>query len=125
MKKLLAASGFAIVLLSAGAIALEDGPFTADQARGGRPLYSANCAGCHGARLEGAGEAPPLAGASFMAAWGNRPAAELYNLVKTSMPYGNGNSLDAATYRSIIAYVLAFNGAKPGNSALAGTETAS
>jgi alcohol dehydrogenase (cytochrome c) len=86
-------------------------------------LYSANCAGCHGARLEGAGEAPPLAGASFMAAWGNRPAAELYNLVKTSMPYGNGNSLDAATYRSIIAYVLAFNGAKPGDGALAGTET--
>ena len=28
------------------------------------------------------------------------------------MPYGNGNSLDADTYRRIVAYVLAANGAK-------------
>ena len=41
------------------AIALEAEPFTADQARSGAALYAANCAGCHGARLQGAGEAPP------------------------------------------------------------------
>jgi len=122
MKKLLATSVLAVALASVAALALEDGPFTADQARGGAASYAANCAGCHGARLQGAGEAPPLAGASFMAAWGNRTTEEFYNLIKTSMPYGNGNSLDAATYRSITAYVLTYNGAKAGNTALAGTE---
>jgi alcohol dehydrogenase (cytochrome c) len=125
MKKPLAIS--ALVVLSAaamaGAVALENGPFTADQARSGAALYAANCAGCHGARLQGAGEAPPLAGSSFMAAWGNRSTEEFYNLIKTSMPYGNGNSLDAATYRSIVAYVLTANGASAGNNALAGNET--
>jgi alcohol dehydrogenase (cytochrome c) len=123
MKKLLATSVFAAALLGASAIALENGPFTADQAGGGRALSVANCAGCHGARLQGAGEAPPLAGTTFMAAWGNRSTQELYNLVKASMPYGNGNSLDAATYRSIVAYVLSANGAKPGAVALTGNET--
>ena len=123
MKKLLAVFVATVALVSAAAIALEAGPFTAEQSRSGAALYGANCAGCHGARLQGAGEAPPLAGASFMAAWGNRSTEELYNLVKTSMPYGNGNSLDVATYRGIVAYVLAANGAKPGNSALMGNET--
>jgi hypothetical protein len=61
---------------------------------------------CHGATLAGAGEAPPLAGSTFLAAWGNRTTEEFYNLVKASMPYGNGNSLDADTYRRIVAYVL-------------------
>ena len=114
MRKLLALSVITAALVSAGAVALENGPFTAEQAGGGRALFVANCAGCHGGRLQGAGEAPPLAGTTFMAAWGKRSTAELYNLVKASMPYGNGNSLDAATYRSIIAYVLSANGAKPG-----------
>ena len=72
--------------------------------------------------MQGAGEAPPLTGAGFMAAWGNRSTEEFYNLIKSSMPYGNGNSLDAATYRSITAYVLAANGAKPGNNVLVGNE---
>ena len=123
MKKILATSVFATALISVAAIALEEGPFTAEQARGGAALYAANCAGCHGPQLQGAGEAPPLAGASFMAAWGNRSTGELYNLVKASMPYGNGNSLDVATYRSIVAHVLAANGAKPGNIAMVGNET--
>ncbi|HYS45580.1 MAG TPA: PQQ-binding-like beta-propeller repeat protein, partial [Rhizomicrobium sp.] len=122
MKKLLAASVACVALLGASAIALENGPFTAEQSRGGRALYVANCAQCHGPELKGAGEAPPLAGTTFIAAWGNRSTEELYNLVKASMPYGNGNSLEPDTYRRIVAYVLAANGAKPGNIAMVGNE---
>jgi len=124
MNKLLGISVLAAALLSASAIALENGPFTADQSGAGRGLYAAHCAACHGPDLKGAGEAPPLAGISFMAAWGNRSVDELYNLAKASMPYGNGNSLDADTYRKIVAYVLLANGAKPGGAALAGNEAA-
>jgi alcohol dehydrogenase (cytochrome c) len=98
------------------------GPFTGQQAQSGRGAYVANCAACHGNDLKGAGEAPALAGTSFMGAWGDRSAADLYNMVKASMPYGNGNSLDAATYRSIIAYVLSANGANAGTEAFTGGE---
>ena len=103
MKKIFATSAVATVLLGASALALENGPFVADQAQAGRALYVASCAGCHGPELKGAGEAPPLTGASFLAAWGNRSTDEFYNLIKTSMPYGNGDSLDAETYRRIAA----------------------
>ncbi len=123
MKTLLAVSAAGIALLGASALALEDGPFVPDQARAGRALYVANCAGCHGPELKGAGEAPPLAGTTFMAAWGERSTEELYNLIRFSMPYGNGDSLDADTYRRIVAYVLFANGAKPGAIAMVGNET--
>ncbi len=73
-----------------------------------------------------AGEAPPLAGTTFMAAWGNRSTEELYNLVKASMPYGNGNGLDdEMRIVRIIAYVLAANGAKPGDISMTGNESGS
>ena len=123
MKKLAAASVMGVALLGATASALEDGPFTLAQATAGRTAYAASCAVCHGPQLRGAGEAPALVGTSFMAAWGNRSAGELYSLIQASMPYGNGNSLEPAAYRNIVAFVLASNGAKPGNSALAGNET--
>jgi alcohol dehydrogenase (cytochrome c) len=122
MKKILAASVAVAALLGVSAYALDNGPFVQDQAQAGRALYAANCAGCHGPELKGAGEAPALSGTGFMAAWGTRSTDELYNLVKTSMPYGNGNSLDADSYRKIVAYVLAANGAKGGSAPMAGTE---
>ncbi|MBW8749641.1 MAG: cytochrome c, partial [Acidobacteria bacterium] len=115
MKKLLGTSVLVAALLSASALALEQGPFTAEQARSGRALYVANCAACHGPELKGAGEAPPLAGGTFMAAWGNRSTNEFYNLIKNSMPYGNGNSLDPIVYKNIVASILSINGATPGN----------
>jgi alcohol dehydrogenase (cytochrome c) len=99
------------------------GPFTAEQAGGGHTLYLTNCSACHGADLGGAGEAPQLAGTSFISSWGSRNTDELYNLVRTSMPYGNGGSLDNATYQSIVAYVLSANGAKPGAKAFTGAES--
>ncbi len=125
MKKLIVIAAFAAAALGANAIAqnLQTAPFTAEQASAGRALYAASCGGCHRADLQGAGEAPALAGSSFMNAWGNKPVSELHTLVKFSMPYNNGNSLDAATYRNIIAFMLSANGAKAGSAALTGTES--
>ena len=45
--------------------------------------------------------------------------ADLYNTIRTSMPYGNPGSLDAATYASLVAFILDANGATPGSSAFA------
>ncbi|MBN9590233.1 MAG: hypothetical protein BGN85_11655 [Alphaproteobacteria bacterium 64-11] len=124
MKKTLFAATCASLALAAAAFAQTRpaGPFTAQQAQNGRTDYLANCAACHQADLKGAGEAPALSGTSFMGAYGNRSVSQFYSLVKASMPYGKGNSLDAGTYQKIIAYILAYNGARAGSSALAGAE---
>ena len=105
----------------AGSMAQTAGPFTAAQVEAGRAAYAANCAGCHQANLAGAGEQPPLAGASFMASWGRRGVNEFYDSIRATMPYGRGGSLDAATYQNITAFVLAANGARPGVSPFDGT----
>lgn len=122
MKKTAAASVLAAALLSASASALGNGPFTLEQAVAGAGFYATNCAQCHGPRLQGAGEAPPLAGSTFLAAWGNRSTDELYNLIKASMPYGNGNSLDPFIYRRIVAYILQQNDARAGTKLFEGNE---
>ena len=110
-----------LALLAAGAglfasvgVAQAPAPFAAAQAEAGRAAYVANCMSCHQANLGGEGDALPLAGRTFIAAWGNRTTAELYNTIRTSMPYGNPGSLDAKTYASLVAFILQSNGAKPG-----------
>jgi alcohol dehydrogenase (cytochrome c) len=117
-----------LALLAAGAAlsgstvwAQTPGPFTAAQADAGRTAYVANCMSCHQANMAGEGDALPLAGNTFIAAWGKRSTADLYNTIRTSMPYGNPGSLDAATYASLVAFILQANGGAPGASAFAPT----
>ena len=90
------------------------GPFTAEQATAGRAAYVANCMACHQANMAGEGDALPLAGKTFMKAWANRTTKDLYDTIHTSMPYGNGGSLDVNTYVSLVAFILQSNGAQPG-----------
>ena len=91
------------------------GPFTAEQATAGRAAYVANCMACHQANMAGEGDALPLAGKVFMRAWANRTSKDLYDTIHTSMPYGNGGSLDANTYSSLVAFILQSNGALAGS----------
>lgn len=134
MKKSLVTAAFAIIATlgisaafaqspSSPAGSLQAGPYISEQASTGRAQYLANCGSCHQPDLKGAGEAPPLAGVSFMGAWGQRNTDELFNLIKASMPYGNSNSLDDANYRNIVAFILWANGAKAGGKAFSGAET--
>ena len=94
------------------------GPFTQAQVDEGRIAYQANCAGCHGPALQGGPNSTALAGPGFIAAWGSRSSADYYRYVSTQMPYGNAGGLDGATYASIVSYVYAVNGSKPGTAAL-------
>jgi alcohol dehydrogenase (cytochrome c) len=91
---------------------LQPGPFTAAQASAGRAAYAANCAGCHEANLAGSGDQPPLAGPSFMATWGARTTKDLYEDIRSQMPYGKAGSLDSSTYQNIVAFILSANGAQ-------------
>ena len=84
----------------------KDAPFTAEQADAGRAAYAGKCMACHQANLGGEGDALPLAGKTFLAAWGNRTTKELFDTIHTSMPFGAGGSLDVKTYTDLTAFIL-------------------
>lgn len=90
---------------------------TMQQAEAGRSVYQTRCAGCHGADL-GGNEGPALAGSNFVAAWGSRIARELVTTIQTTMPPGNAGGLGEETAVNLATFILAANGATPGNQAL-------
>lgn len=97
------------------------GVFTAGQASTGRAAYASACATCHGSRLEGAFEAPTLAGPNFLNVWRTRPVRDLADYVSTRMPPDRPGSLGDAAALAITAFILEANGATPGSDALART----
>ena len=80
-------------------------PLAAVQPGAGKAVYDKSCAACHGGDLEGAGEAPPLKGADFLANWKGKTSAELYAFIKQNMPPGAGGSLPDGDYRDVAAYI--------------------
>jgi len=121
---LLAGAGFALIA-ALGTVAFgqgapnisKAGPFTAAQVTSGQQQFDANCAPCHLADLSGTNDAPALAGAPFMGAWGKRTTAQLYSKIATTMPAGAGGSLSPQQYTDIVAYILDRNGAHAGGTA--------
>lgn len=108
----------AVVAAFAGAVAA--GPafaagFTADQATAGETAYNSNCAQCHGKQLEGP-DAPGLAGSDVMQNWAT--AGGLYDFIHVAMPPSAPGQLGDETYLNIIAYIMKFNGAQPGDEPL-------
>ena len=92
-------------------------PFTEAQAAAGETAYAQRCAACHGSTLSGGGEAPALAGTTFMNTWGTHTTQVLFTRTRESMPPENPNGLSDDTYASIIAFLLKANGAQAGSSA--------
>ena len=108
--------GVAAPVLGATAIAQQSSSaFTLAQAEAGATEYAENCAGCHGDNLAGKTNGPSLKGVAFMTLWGARRTRDLYQYISTAMPPGNAGSLSADTCADIVAYILAYNSAKPGN----------
>jgi alcohol dehydrogenase (cytochrome c) len=88
------------------------------QAEAGAEVYSRACAACHLPNLQGATDAPQLAGANFRAQWGHRPVTELLDYVRRTMPPQAPNSLTPEQYAAVTAYLLRENGALPGDEPL-------
>jgi alcohol dehydrogenase (cytochrome c) len=88
--------------------------FTAAQAQSGRAVYNQNCAGCHGADFEGTGDAPPLAGGTFMLKWRSKMVSELFGEILQNMPPTNPGSLGEAAALNATAYILQRNGGQAG-----------
>ena len=94
------------------------GVYTAAQAATGRATYQASCSGCHGADLSGLNSASALAGGLFMSSWGDRTPSDLVTFLEGAMPPGNPGSLGEQAYVNVTAFILDFNGARPGNQPL-------
>lgn len=100
-----------------GAPNVWSGVFTAEQAKRGSIQYSANCAGCHGANLQG-GEGKALVGDQFWSDWREQTVDALFSYISKNMPYSEDGSLAGtlppSVYLDIVAHVLNANGLPAG-----------
>lgn len=80
--------------------------YTADQAARGERVYANVCVECH-EKLE-------YTGPEFRAKWNNRPAFELFDLVRSTMPDENPGTLPTQDYADVLAYMMKLNGVPAG-----------
>ena len=85
--------------------------YSAVQATAGAKAYGANCAACHGEKLEG-GVGPALSGATLNTLAKNTKltVGDMFTFMSQQMPLNAPASLPKAQYAAIMAYVLKFNG---------------
>ncbi|MER3554118.1 MAG: quinoprotein glucose dehydrogenase [Meiothermus sp.] len=91
--------------------------FSPAQAQRGQALVFQQCAGCHGARLEGR-YGPLLSGPRFLSKWGGRSAQELRTYIASRMPLGRAGTLSEAQTLDLVAYILQANGYPSGGQEL-------
>jgi alcohol dehydrogenase (cytochrome c) len=117
--RLLTSAALGAVTLAVAAAQQSAGVFTAEQAQSGRAIYDRNCSACHGLDFQGSGDAPALAGGTFMLKWRPKMVSELFGVILQTMPPTNPGSLGEAAALSSTAYILQRNGAQAGPQALA------
>ncbi|MBB6262025.1 mono/diheme cytochrome c family protein [Paenochrobactrum gallinarii] len=93
--------------------------FTAEQATAGKKDYDANCAQCHGFKLEGP-DAPGLVGKDIMANWDT--AGGLFDFISVAMPPVAPGKLGDEAYLNIVSYIMSYNGAQPGDEPMVNDE---
>ena len=97
----------ALVVVSAQAAkSVNEGVYSAAQAKRGEAIYKEQCAACHGDNLEGSGPMPPLAGKDFLANWQGKPVADVFEKTATSMPATAPGTLSPEQTADTIAYLL-------------------
>lgn len=94
------------------------GIYTTEQAERGAGVYAQRCGACHGAALNGTGEAPPLIGGEFISHWDTMTVGDLYDRVRTTMPQNDPQSLTREQYSDVLAFLLKTNGFPSGGQAL-------
>jgi S-disulfanyl-L-cysteine oxidoreductase SoxD len=133
MKSLTKSQGFAIFLrfaaasLAAGGLFLAsaqttksvwDGVYSTDQAKQGDQDYHRDCASCHGAALQGRGQAPSLAGSGFTGNWDGMTVGDLFEKIQSAMPADRPGQLTQDENAGILAYILQANKFPSGPAAL-------
>jgi S-disulfanyl-L-cysteine oxidoreductase SoxD len=86
-----------------------DGIYTEQQAQRGNAAYHRYCASCHGPKLEGTSQAPPLVGSDFTADWDLTALGDIVDEIQISMPANRPGQLNETTNAAILAYILKSN----------------
>src|SRR5215472_5296265 len=86
-----------------------DGIYTNEQAKRGEPLYYRECSTCHGDKLAGHEDAPPLAGPDFMDSWNGLTVGKLFDKIRLTMPKGEPGTVTVQVKADILAYILSVN----------------
>ena len=73
-------------------------------------IYAKDCASCHGASLQGVGQAPPLAGPEFIQAWDGQLLSGLFEKIKTTMPADAPGRLSDKENTDVVGFMLRANG---------------
>ena len=108
------------VLRGQAGASVRDGIYTEDQAKRGDRDYRKECGSCHGADLEGKGQAPPLQGAEFTSNWNGMSVGDLFDKIQSSMPGDRPGQLSAEENAGILAYILQRNQFPSGKQELPG-----
>jgi mono/diheme cytochrome c family protein len=91
-----------------------DGVYSRAQVERAAPIYREQCASCHGTQMRGAPGSPALAGAEFLVWWEGRTAAELFDVIRRTMPPGSAGRLTGQQYVDLIAAMFQASGFPPG-----------
>lgn len=94
-----------------------DGIYTDAQADRGSRQYVQHCAVCHGAVLEGNGEAPPLTG-EFIPDWAGTSLNDVYDKILVTMPLNAPGTLRPTIAADILAFILKENNFPAGSKEL-------
>ena len=86
------------------------GVFTSAQAARGEETYMTICVACH--------PAGTYTTAAFKTSWANRPLADLFSIIKNTMPKVDPGTLTPQETAQVIAYILKSNGVPPGKTEL-------
>lgn len=98
-----------------------DAIYTDGQTEAGEKLFVEQCITCHSNQAGvagGHGPAPPVIGGDFLFRWVDSSVADLYDVIRQTMPQAAPNSLDPQQYMDITAYVLKLNGYPAGDQPL-------
>ena len=106
------------VVIAQATRSVNEGVYTAEQAKRGEALYKENCSACHGDNLEGSGPMPPLAGKDFLASWQGKTVGDLFEKTSTTMPATAPGSLTPEQAADIISFLLSKDAYPAGSAAL-------
>jgi mono/diheme cytochrome c family protein len=91
--------------------------YTTAQAQAGAQHYTAVCAVCHGAQLQGV-VGPALKGPNFASEKSGFAVGDIFTIIANNMPASDPGSLSPDVYVTVMAYVLQQNGYPAGSTPL-------
>ncbi len=107
-----------IAVAAAAPRSVWDGVYSTDQVGRGKKAYDAQCARCHGDKLEGVDDSPPLIGPAFLKKWNAKALGRLVDVTRRTMPSDGPGDLTRQECTDMIAYLLSANGFPTGKADL-------